>query len=60
MVHDVANLSRSDMEDPDQLLNKAFEEKTRLHAANAFANDVDNMLAIVSYTSREFILVFYI
>ena len=26
VTHDVANLSRSDMEDPDQPLNKAFEE----------------------------------
>ena len=47
VTHDVANLSRSDMKDPDQPLNKAFEEKTNLHADNALANDVDNMPAIV-------------
>ena len=50
--NDVANLSRSDMEDPDQPLNKAFEEKTNLHADNALANDVDNMPAIVSCVGR--------
>src|SRR6056300_641965 len=40
------------MEDPDQPLNKAFEEKTHLHADNALANDVDNMPAIVSCVGR--------
>ena len=55
-THDVANLSRSDMEDPDQPLNKAFEEKTNLHADNALANDVDNMPAIVSCGSGVFLL----
>ena len=52
VTHDVANLGRSDMEDPDQPLNKAFEEKTNLHADNALANDVDNMPAIVSCVGR--------
>ena len=37
---------------PDQPLNKAFEEKTNLHADNALANDVDNMPAIVSCVGR--------
>ena len=60
VTHDVANLSRSDMEDPDQLLNKAFEEKPNLHAANALANNVDNMPAIVtcvSYKSKSLIVI---
>ena len=53
-THDVANLSisRSDMEDPDQPLNKAFEGKTYLHADNALANDVDNMPVIISCVGR--------
>ena len=54
-THDIANLSRSDMDDPDQPLNKAFDEKkTNLHAdtGNALANDVDNMPAIVSCVGR--------
>ena len=52
VTHDVANLSRSDTEDPDQPLNKAFEEKTNLHADNALANDDDNMPAFVSCVGR--------
>ena len=48
ITRDVANLSRSNMEDLDQPLNKAFEEITNLHAANALANEVDNMPAIIS------------
>jgi hypothetical protein len=52
VTYDAANFSISDMEDPDQPLNKAFEEKTNLHADNALAHDVDNMLAIVSYVGR--------
>ena len=51
MLH-ILVVSRSDMEDPDQPLNKAFEGKTNLHADNALANDVDNMPAIVSCIGR--------
>ena len=52
VTHNVANLSRSDMEDPDQSLNKAFEGNTNLHADNALTNDVDNMPAIVSFVGK--------
>ena len=52
VTHDVTNLSRSDMEDSDPPLNKAFEGNTYLHAADAFTTNVDNIPAIVSCVGR--------
>ena len=44
--------SSSSSSSSSNTLNKAFEEKTNLHADNALANDVDNMPAIVSCVGR--------